>query len=183
MAVLNRLVIGLVAAGVVLTAPAVASADPQDDPPPSPPAPNLNGFTPVKPSDFAGKDGTFYTFMAPGGVTCLIRRNSGEYGCSGALPAAPGGANMVSGGQVGAPQFSVIDRPIYMGEMDGPVRTLPAGSRISFRNVSCGTDGVMTACVNSFDQSGFVLSPAGSFIANPSNPLLDRPKDRSPFAN
>ncbi len=67
--------------------------------------------------------------------------------------------------------------------MPGAVQTLPAGSRITYRNITCGTDGTMTACVNSFDQSGFVVSPSGSFIVNESNPLLDRPKDRSPYAN
>ena len=30
-------------------------------------------------------------------------------------------------------------------------------------NVRCGTDGVVSSCLNSADQSGFVLSPAGSY--------------------
>ena len=53
----------------------------------------------------------------------------------------------------------------------------------TFRNVTCGTDGTMTICQNSFDQGGFVISPAGSFIMDPSNPLLQDGGGRSPFAN
>ncbi|MDR3663269.1 MAG: hypothetical protein P4L86_23280 [Mycobacterium sp.] len=185
--VFSRILIGLVAGLVAVTVmPGVAGADPQQDPPApptSPPAPNLNGFKPVKPSDFAGKDGSFYMFTAPGGLTCVMRRDAGEYGCSGPLPGAPDGANVVVGQQVGAPQFNTLSGPKYVGEMPGPVQALPAGSRISYRNITCGTDGTMTACVNSFDQSGFVVSPAGSFIVNESNPLLDRPKDRNPYVN
>lgn len=184
---LSRLLIGVVAAaGAISLVPGVAVAAPPPEPvppPPGPAAPNLNGFKPVSPSTYAGKDGTFYMFQAPGGLTCVMRRNEGEYGCSGPLPGAPDGANVVVGQQVGAPAFNTLTGPKYVGEMPGPVQTLPAGSRITYRNITCGTDGTMTACVNSFDQSGFVVSPSGSFIVNESNPLLDRPKDRSPFAN
>lgn len=184
---LSRLLIGVVAAaGAISLVPGVAAAAPPPEPvppPPGPAAPNLNGFKPVSPSIYAGKDGTFYMFQAPGGLTCVMRRNEGEYGCSGPLPGAPDGANVVVGQQVGAPAFNTLTGPKYVGEMPGPVQTLPAGSRITYRNITCGTDGTMTACVNSFDQSGFVVSPSGSFIVNESNPLLDRPKDRNPYAN
>jgi hypothetical protein len=37
--------------------------------------------------------------------------------------------------------------------------------------------------VDSRSQSGFVLSPAGSFFINAENPLLYRPDNRGPFAN
>jgi hypothetical protein len=40
-----------------------------------------------------------------------------------------------------------------------------------------------TTCVDSRNQSGFVISPAGSFILNESNPLLDRPEGTNPFIN
>jgi hypothetical protein len=43
-------------------------------------------------------------------------------------------------------------------------KPLPPNTRLSFRTVSCGTDGVATLCTNSADQTGFVLSPAGSFV-------------------
>jgi hypothetical protein len=34
----------------------------------------------------------------------------------------------------------------------------------------------MTSCVNSYDQSGFVISPGGSYIVGQTPPLLDRPR-------
>jgi hypothetical protein len=40
---------------------------------------------------------------------------------------------------------------------------LPVNTRMSFRTVSCGTDGVITSCTNTVDQSGFVISPTGSY--------------------
>ena len=47
----------------------------------------------------------------------------------------------------------------------------------------CGNDGTVTTCVDSRNQSGFVLSPAGSFILNTENPLLDRPEGTNPYTN
>ena len=42
----------------------------------------------------------------------------------------------------------------------------------------------MTTCSDSRDQSGFVLSPAGSFIINDGrDPLLERPEGTNPFMN
>jgi hypothetical protein len=178
--VLNRILIGLVAAGAaVIGAPGLAAADPEPAPPPPP---NVNVFAPVKPSEFATADGSMYTFNVADGVTCVMSRATGGYGCSGPIPAAPNAANLVSGGQSGAPGFANADRPVYTG-IAGEAKPLPAGSRISFRNVTCGTDGVMTICQNSFDQGGFVISPAGSFVMEPSNPLLQDGGGRSPYAN
>ena len=180
---LNRILIGLVAAGAaVIGAPGWAGADPEPAPPPPPPPVNVQGFAPVKPSEFATLDGSMYAFNVADGLTCVMSRTTGGYGCSGPIPAAPNAANFVSGSQTGAPGFASADRPMYTG-MSGDAKPLPAGSRISFRNVTCGTDGTMTICQNSFDQGGFVISPAGSFIMEPSNPLLQDGGGRSPFAN
>ena len=42
-------------------------------------------------------------------------------------------------------------------------QALPPNTRLSFREISCGVDGGgTTICTNSRDQTGFVLSPAGS---------------------
>jgi hypothetical protein len=63
-------------------------------------------------------------------------------------------------------------------------KPLPPGSRLSFQTVSCGSDGPVTTCADSRNQSGFVLSPSGSFIINAGgNPLLDRPEGTNPFIN
>ncbi len=153
---LNRILLGVlgVAGPTLVGAPGIAAADP-------PPMPDINAFSSVKPSEYSAQDGAWYAFSAPGDVTCVLDRQSGGYGCSGPIPAAPGGANMVTGAAAGTPGFANSDRPLY-GVVDG-AKALPANTRLSFRTVSCGTDGVTTSCVNSADQSGFVISPAGSY--------------------
>ena len=100
------------------------------------------------------------------------------------LPAPPQEANAVTGGQIGAPAFAVSQASIW-GSVAPQAKPLPANSKLSFKNITCGTDGTLTTCQNSFDQSGFVLSPAGSFIVNQTNPLVDRPEGsvRNPFFN
>ena len=150
--------------------PGVAAADPDPAPPPPPPPLNLNALAPVKPSDFAMQDGQLYAFAVPGDIACVMTRGTGTYGCSGPIPAAPNGANAVTGAQQGPPGFASTDRPLYVFEKL-PQRLDP-GTRISFRNVTCGTDGTTTQCTNSFDGAGFVISPAGSFVLEPNNPLL-----------
>lgn len=179
--VLNRILIGLVAAGAaVIGVPGVATADPEPAPPPPPP--NANAFAPVSPADFVTKDGQVYGFTVANGVTCMISRGTGNYGCTGPIPGAPDGANVVTGGQQGAPQFATTARPIYVFEQ--PPKPLPAGSRLGYRNVACGTDGTMTVCNNSYDGAGFVISPAGSYIIDVNNPLLLNTGDgKNPYFN
>ena len=36
------------------------------------------------------------------------------------------------------------------------------------------------ACLNSYDQGGFVVGPTGSYV-NVTNPLLDRPEGTNPY--
>jgi len=154
--VLTRILTGvaLAAGAAVLAAPGIAAADP-------PPLPNINAMPPVNPKDFAVMEGAAYAFGAPGGLTCVMDRQTGGYGCSGPLPAAPGGANLVTGYAHGSPGFANSARPMY-GAVDNPP-ALPPNTRMSFQTVSCGTDGLVTSCLNTLDNSGFVLSPAGSF--------------------
>ena len=137
--VLTRLLTAAAAAAAALALPGIAAADP-------PPVPNINAMPPVNPQDFAAMDGAWYSFAVPGGVTCVMDRQTGGFGCSGPLPAAPGGANLVTGWAGGSPGFSSSDRPMY-GAVENPA-PLPANTRMSFRTVSCGTDGVVTACIN-----------------------------------
>jgi hypothetical protein len=169
------MLIGLVAAGAaVFGVPGVASADPD-------PAPSVNTYAPVKPSEYALQNGELYGFTVPGDITCVMVRGSGTYGCSGPIPAAPNGANVVTGAQQGPPGFANADRPVYL--FDTPPKPLPAGSKISFRNVTCGTDGTATTCVNNYDGAGFVISPAASFVLDGDNPLQSRPRSSSPYSN
>lgn len=179
--VLNRMMIGVVAcAGATLIGvPGVAGAQPPEPPPP-PPAPNVNAFAPVNPSEYAVLDGSWYAFTTPDGLTCVVQRR-GTYGCSGAIPAAPNGANLVSGGP-GPASFANSGGAAFA--FVGAAKPLPAGSRISYQTVSCGSDGGVTICSDSRIQSGFVLSPAGSYIINGGlNPLLDRPEGTNPYFN
>ena len=66
----------------------------------------------MNPQPFASPDGTRYSFAAPGGVTCVMDRQTGSYGCNGALPGAPGGANVVTGWAGGPPGFARADGPM-----------------------------------------------------------------------
>jgi hypothetical protein len=146
-------VTGVLAA--VVSVPGVAVADPP------PPPPNVNAFPSAKPSEYAVMDGAWYAFGVADGVTCVLDKQSGGYGCSGPLPAAPGGANLVTGGPMGKPGFASSGQPLY-GVVEN-AKALPPNTRLSFRTISCGTDGTVTTCLNTADQSGFVLSPDGSF--------------------
>ncbi|ORA35262.1 hypothetical protein BST13_14220 [Mycobacterium aquaticum] len=178
----RRMLMALVSAavGAGVGFPGVAVADPP--PPPPPPPLNLNALTAVKPSDFAMQNGEYYAFAVPGDIACAISRRSGNYGCTGPLPAAPDGANAVTGGQQGPPTFLNDNRPLF--GFEGLPNRLQPGSRISFRNVTCGTDGTVTMCSNSYDGAGFALTPGSSFILGVNNPLLlNTGEGRNPFAN
>lgn len=155
---LSRVVIGLVSAAgaAVMSVPPVADAEPA----PAPAVPNVNAYAPVKTSEYAVMDNNWYAFGIPDGITCVLQR-SGTYGCSGPIPAAPNGANLVSGGP-GVPGFASSPAPVF-GVVENP-KPLPPNSRISYQTISCGTDGVTTSCIDGRNQSGFVISPAGSFV-------------------
>jgi len=176
--VLSRILIDVASAAgaAAIGVPGIAAADPEPAPAPL----NINAYPPVKLSEYAVMDNTWYAFIAPGGVTCVLQR-SGTYGCSGPMPGAPNGANMISGGPAGVPGFANADRPVF--DFVGATKQLPANSRISYQTISCGTDGVITSCLNAREQSGFVISPGGSYVLGETNPLLDRPEGTNPFAN
>lgn len=168
------------AAAMPMTALIALASTASADPAP-PTIPDVNAFPPVSPVEYSVLNDRYIAFGTPDGLTCAFDRNSGAYGCGGPIPAAPGGANVVSAGAVGAPKFSSSERPIF--EALGPVKQLPPNTRMSFRTVSCTNDGAgTTICVNSQDQTGFVLSPGGSFTMEV-NPLLDRPDGTNPYFN
>ena len=180
MSVLSRTIAVLgAAAAALLCVPGLAAADPPPVPAPQPPPPpNVNALAPVNLPDYAVMDNNWYAFAAPGGLTCVLQKGNG-YGCSGAIPGAPGGANLVSGPYGGVPAFYNTSGSVFAAA--GAVKPLPPNSRISFQTVSCGNDGTVTTCVDSRNQSGFVISPVGSFILNETNPLLDRPEGTNPY--
>jgi hypothetical protein len=181
MAVLSRVLIGVLGAAAVIGAPGFAAAEPPPEPPPQPPPPpNVNALAPVKLSDYAVMDGNWFAFSTPEGVICALQKGNG-YGCSGPIPAAPEGANLVSASYGGVAGFSIAPANVFAAA--GAAKPLPAGSRISYQTVSCGNDGTTTTCVDNRSQSGFVLSPAGSFVLNQESPLLYRPDNRGPFSN
>ncbi|MFM9033807.1 MAG: hypothetical protein ACKOQ4_05910 [Mycobacterium sp.] len=159
-------------AGVILSPGAAA------DPAPEPSIPDVNAYMPVNPANYTTNKGRWFAFAGPPGVVCVLDNLNGDYGCSGPLPGAPDGANLVSGGPVGAPTFSTTDAAIYAAA--GEVKALPPNTRISYRQVSCGVDDAgVVACLNSRDQVGFVIGPTGTFI-DATNPLVDRPDGANP---
>ncbi len=174
-----RILRGALGAAVVAGA-GVSPAWADPDPAPAPlPLPDVNAYAPISPVAYSVMGGNWYAFAGPVGVTCVIDKNNGGYGCSGALPGAPDGANLVSAGPVGPPTFASTGKPVFAGV--GEVVALPPNTRLSFRDISCGADGTgAVACVNSREQIGFVVSPAGTFI-NGFNPMMDRPDGANPY--
>jgi hypothetical protein len=173
------MLIGVAGAGgaALIAMPASALADP---PPSPPPAPNINAYPPIPPADYAVLGGQWYAFGTPDGLTCIIDKGKVSYGCSGSIPGAPDGANLVSGGPGGAPTFATTAAPAFA--VAGPVKPLPPNTRLSYRSISCATDsGGVTTCMNAAYQSGFVISPAGSYIVGETPPLLDRPEGTRPY--
>lgn len=159
---LIRVGVAVGAAAVLVAAPSVASADPKDPEPP--PLPNVNAFPPISPADFTVMNGTWYAFGAPGGLTCVIDKSRNAYGCTGPIPGAPDGANLVSGAGPGEPGFANAGGNVFAAA--GTVKPLPPQSRLSYRNIACAIDGGgVTSCQDTASQHGFVLSPAGSFTA------------------
>src|SRR3954447_4839388 len=181
MPVVSRVLIGVLGAAAVVGLPGVAWAQPPPEPAPQPPPPpNVNALAPVKLSEYAVMDNNWFAFSTPEGLTCVLQKGNG-YGCSGPIPGAPEGANLVSGSYGGVPGFANTAASVFA--VAGAAKPLPAGSRISYQTVSCGNDGTNTTCVDNRSQSGFVLSPAGSFVLNQESPLLYRPDNKGPFSN
>jgi hypothetical protein len=174
--VLSRTLIGVAGAvtAILVAMPATAWADP------SPPPPNPNAFPPIAPGDYTALDGAWYAFGTPDGLTCIIDKAKVNYGCSGPIPGAPEGANLVSGGPGGPPTFANSAAPVFAAA--GPVKPLPPKTRLSYRSISCATDGGgVTTCMNAALQTGFVISPAGSYIVGETPPLLERPEGTRPY--
>ncbi len=146
----------------------MASADP------APPLPDVTAYMPMNAADYTVNSGKWYAFAGPPGVVCILNSLSGEYGCSGPLPGAPDGANLVSAGLSGAPKFSTTDSPPYAAA--GVVKALPPNRRLSFRQIFCGVDDAGTVtCLNTQEKVGFSVGPGGSYIQFPPPPPPSAP--------
>lgn len=157
---LSKTLTGLAgAAGALLIATTpVAWAD--DDPVV---LPNVNVYPSISPAEFSVLDGAWYAFGTPNGLTCVIDKGRNAFGCSGPIPAAPDGANIVSATGGEEPTFASAGGPLFL--VAGAVKQLPPQTRLAYRNMACAIDaGGATVCVNSSSQHGFVLSPAGSYV-------------------
>ncbi len=97
---LSRILIGVLGVTAAFGVAGSAAADPSPTPAPTPVLPNVNVYTPISPVDYTVMGGNWYAFAGPPGVTCVINKQNTSYGCSGPLPGAPGGANLVSAGRV-----------------------------------------------------------------------------------
>ena len=159
---LRRILLTTALAAVALGGASTAIADPEPAPPP---IPNAFAYPPVNPANYTVNGGRWFAFAGPPGVVCILDSINGEYGCSGPLPGAPAGANLVSAGPNGMPVFATTETPAYAKA--GAVRPLPPNTRLSYRQVACGVDDAgVVACLNTRDQVGFVVGPQGSFVAS-----------------
>lgn len=149
-------------AGAGLSVAATGSAAPDTEPA----LPNVASYMPVNPADYTVNGGKWLGFAGPAGVVCTIDVLAGNYGCAGPLPGAPEGVNQVSGGPSGPPVFGTSDAPYAAA---GVVKPLPPNTRLTFRQILCGSDATgVVACVNG--PAGFVVGPDGTYIHVPPPP-------------
>ena len=176
---LHRILLTTALAAVALGGAFPAAADPEPAPAPPPPIPNVFAYMPVNPANYTANAGRWFAFAGPPGVVCILDTINGDYGCSGPLPGAPDGANLVGAGPTGMPVFSTTEIPKY--DSAGVVRPLPPNTRLSYRQVACGVDdaGVL-ACLNTRDQVGFVIGPEASFVASNAPPPVSPPPPMPP---
>jgi len=157
---LRRIVLTAVVAAGAVAGAFPAAADPVAPPPP--PIPDVFAYMPVNPANYTVNSGKWFAFAGPAGVVCILDSTNGDYGCSGPLPGAPDGANLVSAGPTGMPVFTTTETPKFAAA--GAVLPLPPNTRLSYRQVGCGVDDAgVIACLNTREQVGFVVGPEGSF--------------------
>lgn len=139
----------------------------------SPSFPDLSGYAPVNPADYAitypnsGRPTPLQVieFVTPDGVTCAFG-NPPSAGCTGNnLPGIPPAASSSSG----APRLTSIStgsgpRPTGSAlDTNGqPLKTLPPFHSITVDGVICGVDNAGTTACKDAQGRGFVLSPKGS---------------------
>src|SRR3981189_2156877 len=116
---------GVMGIAAVVCVSGIAAAEPPPVPAPQPPPPpNVNALAPVKLSEYAVMDNNWYAFSTPDGLTCVLQKGNG-YGCSGPIPGAPEGANLVSGSYGGGSSCAKSRAPGVRGA--GPATRWSAG--------------------------------------------------------
>ena len=183
MAVLNRVLIGVLGAMAVVGVPGLAAAEPPPDPPPPPPAPpNVNALAPVKLSEYAVMDGNWYAFTTPGrpdvraaaGQRLRLQRSRS--------PARPTARTLVSGRHGGAPALRQQSAATFSAPQVRPSRCPPVRGSAS-RPSAAATTARRRHASTTASQSGFRAQPGGQFHHSTRNPLLDRPEGTNPFIN
>ena len=134
-------------------------------------------LAPVKLSEYSVMDNNWYAFEHPGRAD--LRAAEQLVATAAAGRSRPPRTVRTSSAAARAQPRSPI-RPATVFAVAGAAKPLPPGSRISYQTVSCGNDGVTTTCVDSRNQSGFVLSPAGSFIFDEVQPAAGPARGHQP---
>jgi len=149
--------------------------------------PDLNGFQAVNADDYSAEHGYAtegVRFATPDGVHCSLSHNTrgseSVASCRGELPGAGGATGILATSYVPTvwQQVDLSQPEMYLemedhGLRDVPVdpasfRVLPAGSKISYANITCVVgDNQLTACIITSSSPGlvdhgFVLQPGGS---------------------
>ncbi|MDH6247163.1 hypothetical protein M2432_004826 [Mycobacterium sp. OTB74] len=149
--------------------------------------PDLSRYQPVNPDDYTADHGYAtegVRFSTPDGLHCSLSHNvrgsESVARCRGELPGVGGATGVLATTYMPTvwQQVDLSKPEMYLdmgdnGFIDMPVdgasfRPLPAGSRITYHNVTCAVDNAqMTACVidsagPSLVDHGFLLTPGGS---------------------
>lgn len=157
-------------AGGIVSLATVSACTAHADPPPFP---DLSGYSPVDPAEYAvtypnsGRPTPLevMTFRTPDGIVCAFG-NPPSAGCSGKNLPGIAPASPSSSGSPRVNAISTVVGPHPTGDTSDteghPVKTLPPNHSITVDGVICGVNGSgMTACKDSQGR-GFILSPQWS---------------------
>ncbi len=182
MEVMRMISAAVCAATTMVCLSSIAGATPEN-------FPDLSTYQQVNPENYGGEF-SYATagvrFRTPDGLHCSLSRNmkasSSVASCRGKLPGANGATGVMASTfapttwqQVDLGKPETYQEMRQEGSREVPLdpsafKPLPAGSRITYQNISCAvSDAVTTACIigsaaTTFDEHGFVLQPGGSWI-------------------
>ncbi len=127
-------------------------------------------------------DGAWFAFSTPDGLICALQKSNGWMAAA-PDPRRPRGCELlVSSSYGGVAGFSSAAGNVFAAA--GAAKPLPGGfaDQLPDRQLRQRRR-ARRRCVDNRSQSGFVISPAGSFILNETPPLLYRPEEPTPFMN